>query len=127
MSDTITVNTTKLLAMLAGLVFVAGAAGAGVGAAVGINVAAPAAPAVASTTGADREALQRDREAFRKEVRETLSAMKEAGRGGPTVEEISQGILLAFDTMDARSREKNKKDAEAGEAYLKSLNRGSSK
>ncbi len=127
MSDTITVNTNKLFAMLAGLVFVAGAAGAGVGAAVGINVAAPAAPAVASTTAADREALKKDRDDFRKEVRETLSAMKEAGRGGPTVEEISQGILRAFAAMDGRSREKNKKDAEAGEAYLKSLNRGSSK
>ncbi|MCA0248258.1 MAG: hypothetical protein LCH93_16720 [Proteobacteria bacterium] len=127
MGDTITINTSKLFAMLAGLVFAAGAAGAGVGAAVGVNVAAPASSPNASASAADRAALKADQDAFRKEVRETLAALKESGRGGPSVEEISQGILRAFAALDGRSRDKNRKDAEAGEAYLKSLSRGTSK
>lgn len=127
MGDIITINTTKLFAMIAGTVFAAGAAGAGVGAAIGIQVAAPPAPVVAGSTAADREALQNDRAAFREEVRETLQAIKEGGRGGPTVEDISQGIQRAFAAMDGRSRDKNRKDAEAGEAYLKSLSKGGSK
>lgn len=128
MSDNITINTNKLFAMIAGLVFATGAAGAGAGAALGIKLATPVIGAgAAGPSEAERVALKAEREAFRAEVRDTLTVLKEAGRGGPTIEDISQGIQRAFAAMDARSRDKNRKDAEAGEAYLKSLSKGGSK
>ncbi len=123
MSD-VTINSNKLLAMITGAVFAAGAAGAGLGAAVGIRAATPTAVATADSSAADRQALQQDRNAFKAEVKETLQAMRDAGGRGPTVEEISAGIQLAFSAMDKSARAKAKKDAEAGEAYLKSLSKG---
>jgi len=123
MSDTITVNTNKLFAMLAGLVFVAGAAGAGVGAAVGINVAAPA---VASTTTADREALQKDRDAFRQEVRDTLSSMKGAASAGLTVADLRLALLQAeaaknFIPPEARSQPVTAAQMEAARKWREQL------
>lgn len=92
MSD-VTINSNKLLAMITGAVFAAGAAGAGLGAAVGIRAVAPA--TTVDTAAADRQALQQDRDAFQKQVRETLATMKGATGPGQTVADLRLAILQA--------------------------------
>lgn len=94
MSD-VTINSNKLLAMITCAVFAAGAAGAGLGAAVGIRAATPTAVATADTGAADRQALQQDRDAFQKQVRETLATMKGATGPGLTVADLRLAILQA--------------------------------
>jgi hypothetical protein len=101
MSD-ITISTTKLMAMIASVVFAAGAAGAGVGSAVGVNVGGAASASVAApATGHDREDLRKDREAFVKEVRSTLEAIKgQTGAGAIGIRDMRiaiMGALLAID------------------------------
>ena len=97
MSD-ITISTTKLMAMIASVVFAAGAAGAGVGSAVGVNLGgATAASVAAPATGNDREELRKDREAFVKEVRSTLEAIKgQAGGGGPSIRDMRIAVMGAI-------------------------------
>ena len=95
MSD-ITISTTKLMAMIASVVFAAGAAGAGIGSAVGVNVGG-AASVAAPATGNDREALRKDREAFVKEVRSTLEAIKgQTGAGGPSISDMRIAVMGAI-------------------------------
>ena len=105
----VTINSNKLLAMITGAVFAAGAAGAGLGAAVGIRAATPTAVATADSSAADRQALQKDRDAFRTEVRETLASMKGAASPGLTVADLRLAILQAeaaknFMPPEARSQ-----------------------
>jgi hypothetical protein len=97
MSD-ITISTTKLTVMIASVVFAAGAAGAGVGSAVGVNLGgATAASVAAPTTGNDREELRKDREAFVKEVRSTLEAIKgQAGAGGLSIRDMRIAVMGAL-------------------------------
>lgn len=94
----ITISTTKLMAMIASVVFAAGAAGAGVGSAVGVNVGgAASANGAAPATGNDREELRKDREAFVKEVRSTLEAIKgQAGAGGPSINDMRIAVMGAI-------------------------------
>lgn len=96
MSD-ITISTNKLMAMIASVVFAAGAAGAGVGSAVGVNLGGAAASVAAPTTGNDREELRKDREAFVKEVRSTLETIKgQAGPGGPSISDMRIAVMGAI-------------------------------
>jgi hypothetical protein len=96
MSD-ITISTTKLMAMIASVVFAAGAAGAGVGSAVGVNLGGAAASVAAPATGNDREELRKDREAFVKEVRSTLEAIKGQTRaGGPSISDMRIAVMGAI-------------------------------
>lgn len=96
MSD-ITISTNKLMAMIASVVFAAGAAGAGVGSAVGINLGGAAASVAAPATGNDREELRKDREAFVKEVRSTLEAIKgQTGAGGPSIRDMRIAVMGAL-------------------------------
>jgi hypothetical protein len=101
MSD-ITISTNKLMAMIASVVFAAGAAGAGVGSAVGVNLGAATAASVATpATGNDREALRKDREAFNQEVRSTLEAIKgQSGGGGPSIRDMRIAIMGAILAID---------------------------
>jgi hypothetical protein len=95
MSD-ITISTTKLMAMIASVVFAAGAAGAGVGSAVGGNVGGVASVALPAT-GNDREELRKDRDAFVKEVRSTLEAIKgQTGAAGPSIRDMRIAIMGAI-------------------------------
>lgn len=95
MSD-ITISTTKLTVMIASVVFAAGAAGAGVGSAVGINLGgATTASVAAPTTGS--EELRKDREAFVTEVRSTLEAIKgQAGAGGLSIRDMRIAVMGAL-------------------------------
>lgn len=97
MSD-ITISTTKLMAMIASVVFAAGAAGAGVGSAVGVNLGgATAASVAAPATGNDRQELREDREAFAKEVRSTLEAIKgQTGAGGLSIRDMRIAVMGAL-------------------------------
>ena len=97
MSD-ITISTTKLTVMIASVVFAAGAAGAGVGSAVGVNLGgATAANVAVPATGNDREELRKDREAFVKEVRSTLEAIKgQTGAGGPSISDMRIAVMGAI-------------------------------
>lgn len=101
MSD-ITISTNKLMAMIASVVFAAGAAGAGVGSAVGVNLGGVAAAGVAApATGSDREELRKDREAFIKEVRSTLEAIKaQTGAGGLSIRDMRIAIMGAILAID---------------------------
>lgn len=125
MSD-ITINTNKLMAMITGAVFAAGAVGAGVGAAVGIRAAAATATASIDSGAAERAALQKDRDAFRQEVRDTLASMKGAASPGLTVGDLRLAILQAeaaknFMPPEARSQAASPAQMDAARKWREQL------